>query len=84
VSGVRVRLLIDGGGTEDAISGETGKNSAGYWEMIFRKRSAGSGLLGIVDDNGNLLTPQWYRIRLTSNCTGPGAVNEIIIDFSED
>ena len=82
ISGVRVRAMITGGGYRDAISGATGKNSAGYWEIIFRKGVAGSGQVGIVDDNGNLLTPQWYGVNLTSNCTGSGAVNQIIIDFT--
>jgi hypothetical protein len=50
--------------------------------MIFAKHTAGTGRLGIVDDNGNLLTPQWYNVHLTANCTGSGAANEIIVDFS--
>lgn len=82
VPGTRVRLWIDGGGNQDAIAGATGKNSPGYYEFVFAKHTAGSGRIGIVDDAGNLLTPGWYALALTKSCTGAGAVNEIIVDFS--
>jgi hypothetical protein len=82
VPGTHVRLLIDGGGQRDDIAGSHPDHSPGYWEMVFAKHTEGSGSVGIVDDSGNLLTPQWYSIHLTKNCTGAGAVNEIIIDFT--
>lgn len=83
VPGTRVRLWIDGGGSQDAIAGATGKNSAGYYEFVFPKHTAGSGRIGIVDNAGNLLTPGWYALALTQSCTGGGAVNEVIVDFSK-
>jgi hypothetical protein len=82
VPGTRVRLWIDGGSYRDTTAGATGKNNPAYYEFILAQHTATSGRIGLVDDQGNLLTPQWYGIQLTSNCKGAGAVNEIILDFA--
>lgn len=79
--GTRVRVWVNGSEYATDVAGSHHKNNPAYWEIIFPNQSAGTGLVGIVDENGNLLSDQ-RSFTLTKKCKGSGAVNEIIIDFS--
>jgi hypothetical protein len=82
VPGTLVRVWANGGVYATDVAGSHARNNPAYWEVLFPKSTDSSGLVGIVDANGNLLSPQ-YPFHLTPSCKGSGAVNEIIIDFSE-
>jgi hypothetical protein len=81
VPGTLVRVWVNGAVYATDVAGSHNKNNPAYWEVLFPNSWSGSGVVGIVDANGNLLSAQ-YPFTLTTNCKGAGAANQIFIDFS--
>ena len=75
-----VRAWANGAVFQDS-AGAHNRNNPAYWEILFPKNTATSGLVGIVDPHGNLLSAQ-VPFSLTESCKGASAVNQITIDFS--
>ncbi len=79
LNGILVRVWAGGHIVGTDTTG-THNNRAGYWEWIFKKGASVQGQVAIVNSDGSLRSPQ-YKYRLTANCTGSDAVNEVILDF---
>lgn len=81
VPGTLVRVWWNGGEYKTVSAGSFGKNSDGYWEVLFPKNSEGSGQIGIVGSNGAGLSPR-YDFNLTRSCKSDSDINEWIVDFA--
>lgn len=76
-----VRVWVNGSVYGTSSAGALMRNNPAYWEIILPRNQATSGLVGIVDAQGQSLSPQ-YPFSLTSSCKKDSDINEIIIDFA--
>jgi hypothetical protein len=81
VPGTLVRVWVGDAIYATDTAGSHNRNNPAYWEVLFPDNQAQDGSVGIVDGNGNLLSPR-YAFHLTKGCTGASSVNEIIMDFA--
>ena len=79
--GTLVRVWVNGNIYATDMAGSHNRNNPAYWEVLFQNNHAVSGVVAIVNGNGQLLSSQ-YSFQLTSSCNHGGDVNEVIMDFS--
>lgn len=80
--GITVRVFGNGH-AYDAVSGATGKNSPGYWEVIAPQNHINfSGNVTVIDGAGRAIS-QAASFALTAGCNGDNAVNQVTIDFTK-
>ena len=80
LNGVLVRVYDASGQVLGTIVTGSDAYRPGYWEYIFPHGSAVRGDVAIVRPDGSLRSPR-KSYRLTADCAGSDAVNQIVFDF---
>ncbi len=83
IQGVLVRVWVSGAivATDSTGTHGLGNVTPGYWQVVFSQGQAASGVVAIIDGNGQLLSQQYGFSFSGGDCSNGQNTNEIIMDF---